>query len=304
MTVTPLPVPSPCVGICRIDAATGYCLGCARTTDEIAQWSEAADDERLLVWSSLPGRFTALGQVLMRLPWAPTEILAFVARSLRRNSGTWCLGCHGGVAELAVAEGDTSAVSVDGTTVTARTAGGALRLTIGERVRALAVRRDPTTEALRAILLVMPLARASLPVAAGLAALGPDRDAVEPADREAPLFDLGLGRSEMRFCVRPSGAELAALLEQAAGTALRDLLGRHGSTLIRASPTRVIETAIGRAEIHTPIAASGDPPPAGPHTHLLPDSLALARATAPGIEVPPAYALVASFHPRAGSVGF
>ncbi|HKT85810.1 MAG TPA: DUF1289 domain-containing protein [Novosphingobium sp.] len=31
-------VPSPCTGVCRIDAASGYCLGCRRTMDEIADW--------------------------------------------------------------------------------------------------------------------------------------------------------------------------------------------------------------------------------------------------------------------------
>jgi len=31
--------PSPCTGICRIEAATGRCEGCLRTLDEIADWS-------------------------------------------------------------------------------------------------------------------------------------------------------------------------------------------------------------------------------------------------------------------------
>jgi predicted Fe-S protein YdhL (DUF1289 family) len=30
--------PSPCVGICRIEAATGWCQGCWRTLNEIADW--------------------------------------------------------------------------------------------------------------------------------------------------------------------------------------------------------------------------------------------------------------------------
>jgi predicted Fe-S protein YdhL (DUF1289 family) len=30
--------PSPCIGICRIDPATGWCQGCWRTLDEIADW--------------------------------------------------------------------------------------------------------------------------------------------------------------------------------------------------------------------------------------------------------------------------
>jgi predicted Fe-S protein YdhL (DUF1289 family) len=30
--------PSPCIGICRIEAATGWCPGCHRTLAEIADW--------------------------------------------------------------------------------------------------------------------------------------------------------------------------------------------------------------------------------------------------------------------------
>ena len=29
---------SPCVSICRTDPVTGYCYGCARTTEEKRQW--------------------------------------------------------------------------------------------------------------------------------------------------------------------------------------------------------------------------------------------------------------------------
>lgn len=29
---------SPCNGVCRIDQATGWCLGCKRTLGEIADW--------------------------------------------------------------------------------------------------------------------------------------------------------------------------------------------------------------------------------------------------------------------------
>ncbi len=31
-------VESPCTGVCRIDPADGFCLGCRRTLDEIADW--------------------------------------------------------------------------------------------------------------------------------------------------------------------------------------------------------------------------------------------------------------------------
>lgn len=36
-------VPSPCVNVCRIDEATGLCVGCLRTLDEVAVWSMLDD---------------------------------------------------------------------------------------------------------------------------------------------------------------------------------------------------------------------------------------------------------------------
>lgn len=32
---------SPCVGICLMDPATGYCRGCLRSVAEIAEWYDA-----------------------------------------------------------------------------------------------------------------------------------------------------------------------------------------------------------------------------------------------------------------------
>jgi len=37
---------SPCISICRMDEATGWCEGCLRTLDEIAVWSLLDDAER------------------------------------------------------------------------------------------------------------------------------------------------------------------------------------------------------------------------------------------------------------------
>ena len=42
-------VPSPCTGVCRIDARTGWCEGCRRSLDEIALWSSLSDEERRAV---------------------------------------------------------------------------------------------------------------------------------------------------------------------------------------------------------------------------------------------------------------
>ncbi len=49
-------VPSPCISICKMDADTGWCLGCFRTLEEIAQWSRAADADKLQVWARIESR--------------------------------------------------------------------------------------------------------------------------------------------------------------------------------------------------------------------------------------------------------
>lgn len=47
---------SPCIGVCTLGHA-GYCLGCQRTSDEIASWTRMGDAERLhLMETVLPQR--------------------------------------------------------------------------------------------------------------------------------------------------------------------------------------------------------------------------------------------------------
>ena len=49
-------IESPCIGICEIDAATGLCVGCARTLDEIAGWASGTPAWRDAVLCVLPDR--------------------------------------------------------------------------------------------------------------------------------------------------------------------------------------------------------------------------------------------------------
>jgi uncharacterized protein len=50
------PVPSPCISVCRMDEATGWCSGCLRTLDEIAWWSQLDDEDKRAVWAQLQQR--------------------------------------------------------------------------------------------------------------------------------------------------------------------------------------------------------------------------------------------------------
>ena len=49
-------VVSPCVSICTMDEATGWCQGCLRTLDEIALWSVLDDEDKRAVWVELGQR--------------------------------------------------------------------------------------------------------------------------------------------------------------------------------------------------------------------------------------------------------
>lgn len=52
---------SPCIRVCRLDAAGRYCTGCLRTADEIARWWGMRDDEKRAVLAALGARKTCGG---------------------------------------------------------------------------------------------------------------------------------------------------------------------------------------------------------------------------------------------------
>lgn len=47
---------SPCVGVCVMDEASGFCAGCLRTLDEIACWSSADNTRKRAIKAALPAR--------------------------------------------------------------------------------------------------------------------------------------------------------------------------------------------------------------------------------------------------------
>lgn len=55
-------VPSPCINVCRMDEATGWCEGCQRTLAEIGAWGGLDDAAKRAVWQALPARRAALAR--------------------------------------------------------------------------------------------------------------------------------------------------------------------------------------------------------------------------------------------------
>ena len=274
-----MPPSSPCIGVCRLDDATGFCLGCARTGEEIATWGDLPPERLARVWDDLPGRRGRLGLSVHRLGWSLEEIGAFVAGTLRPGVGTWVAGVHGAVAEFCIGDGEDAALGLDGPTVTAATERGAIAFHLADRVRALAVGAD---------VIALALPRVDVPEAAplGLTALGADRDAIRPVARGDALFDFGLGGIAGQFGVRTAEPGLIDRLGRNAGLRWPALLTAIGADLVTLSPTRVVRHPIGRIEVATPIPPPGSLSPPGPHTHVLPDLLAVGGGLLPSLALP------------------
>ena len=59
MTAPVTGVASPCINVCQMHPASGWCVGCLRTLDEIAAWGGLDDIGRREVLQRLRGRRVA-----------------------------------------------------------------------------------------------------------------------------------------------------------------------------------------------------------------------------------------------------
>ena len=61
-------VSTPCVKLCRIDAASDLCTGCGRTLDEIGRWGSLDEPTRRALMAELPGRLAAVAEPEPEMP--------------------------------------------------------------------------------------------------------------------------------------------------------------------------------------------------------------------------------------------
>jgi predicted Fe-S protein YdhL (DUF1289 family) len=275
-------IASPCIGICQIDESLGFCIGCARTRAEIADWTTASVETIDRVWAELPSRRARMRLGVHRLRWSVDDMRSYVVDTLRPGGGTWVAGIYGAIAEFCVGDGEPVDIDAEGRTITAISPRGAMSLALSEHVRALAF-----GEAV--IVLAIPREHATLAAHFGLTRLGRDAGSVRPSGRDEQLYDLGLGRSAAGFGVRTAEPALRTSLDRCVGLCWRDLLSRIGGEIARSSPTRVVRHSLGRIEVFTPIPPPDGQSPEGPHTHLLPGDIALQADLPPSLAIPDAY---------------
>ena len=283
-----VPVPTPCINVCRLDEATGFCLGCARNGAEIAAWAEADAGFKRSVWETLPPRRARLGMSVYRLPWTVAEIGAFVEASLRERSGRWRLGTYGASISFSIGAGEGGEIACTPDAVTAVTPRGALRLLKHEKTIAIAFGDAANGTGPKAIGLVLPRGRVALREGARL-----DDGAICEAHRRHRLVPLTPeGEIAARFYIRSRDHGVLDAWwngEPASGIADAERALQDGNA------NAVVETGLGRAEVLV-----ADDSADGPSFHLSAARYAEARDLPPGWSLDRLFALGALFRKDRG----
>jgi hypothetical protein len=245
----------------------------------------------------LPDRMARLHVTCRLLPLAGPALAERLLQTAHDPATTFAIGVQGAVAEFMRAAGDRAIVKSDADRLLVRSKLGALRLDLGPWVRVFSF--GPEGGLPDEVVLAVDRSRLTTQAACTFSELGPDRDAVRKRERCAVLFDLGLDRPTMRFCVRTDDPELVLALRGCVGQPWPEVAPALIPPLLERHPQRVVVSPLGRIEVSQPIGLRDGRPetPVGPHTHLLPELLRTGRDLAPGRDLPAGYAPVASIFP-------
>lgn len=152
------------------------------------------------------------------------------------------------------------------------TAHGGLRVELPDDAVAIAYEAPDRCDPLRwhqAVAFCVPDSTAQRAGRTVVTELGPDRDALRPADIGAVLIDLGLDVPTADVCVRTRDPDVLAALRAIEGRSLADA----GLTALPGLPHLVVSTIAGRIEVH-----DNGRPGHGPHVRLRPGSREVPQA--------------------------
>jgi hypothetical protein len=226
-------------------------------------------------------------------PRAALQLLADLARDCRNG---WSIGSFGAIGEFVCSGQEPAAIEVSAAKVEIKTARGGIQIAPLVPMRAIAY---DTLSAdgdgwSHALALCAPQDQGRQ---GRIAALGRDAAALQPEQRDAELFDLGVAAGSIRMCVRTHDKGLADALTANAGRELlsnRELLNR----ILSVQPHRVMLSSAGRIEVYQPIPSADQTSPSGPHTHLLPKLISARRTHSANVPVPRGWQPVLTVHPR------
>src|SRR5688572_9104538 len=214
---------------------------------------------------------------------------------LALSTSSWSIGVPGAIAEFHRGDNDGFRFGAGHTVITQF---GALRLSpsrgLGAHAYEVLTVRPQTWH--HGVIVSLPESAAAMTQRRALTEIGPDRDAIRDEDRDAILFDLGLGSPYCDFHVRTADAAHIDYLRRAAGCSVLESRALYDA-IVAMSPHRVFSTRIGRVEIFQRIASAGAHTPHGPHTHLLPRLYRSERSALPAIGLQPGRAPCLTLYP-------
>ncbi|VUX45967.1 conserved hypothetical protein [Candidatus Defluviicoccus seviourii] len=230
------------------------------------------------------------------------DAIALIHRMLADADAGWHIGTFGALAEFHHVAGDLDPVITlvrsGGSAVTSR---GGISISLPDVVRVVAYeglskRPEAWTHA---IAFCVPASTAGMGRRRVLTQLGADHDALREEDRAGILFDLGLAAEHVDFCIRTADPALIAILRQHQGQSVLDPESPAMAAIKTTSPHRISRSGLGRVEVYQPIPppTPGARAPIGPHTHLLPDLLRLARTHSANAPVPAGWLPALYLHP-------
>jgi hypothetical protein len=205
---------------------------------------------------------------------------------LRDPHASWTCGRFGAIAEFHRDPDEPAEIATE-PVIEASTSRGAIRIEVLPELRPVAY--ETISSCIESwgqgVALCLPRDKAAMSGRAVVTELGPDHAAVRPQDRDAILFDLGLGGEQAEVCVRVADPDAIGLLRSACGAALA-----QSTTLMHRlpalSPHRVFCCRLGRVEVYQPIPPPDGKSPEGPHPPVLPRLLAHGRLNAATVPVP------------------
>jgi hypothetical protein len=226
----------------------------------------------------------------------PRSLLELLSDLARDCANGWSIGSFGAIGEFTRGEQEPATIDASAERFEVITARGGIRIAPISPLRAIAY--DTLSSDGEGWSHALALCAPPTHEPQGkIVALGSDLGALQPKDRGAALFDLGVAAGGVRMCVRTHDESLSSAL---AGSANRDLLGDRDlvGKILAVQPHRVMLSAAGRIEVYQPIPSTDQTSPAGPHTHLLPKLISTRRTHSSNVPVPEGWQPVLTLHPR------
>ena len=227
----------------------------------------------------------------------PASDLAFLAAQMAEHEASWSIGTLGAIAEFIRGRDEPVDESRGGDWVGAVTPRGGIRIEVQDDLRLLASETATRDSWSHRVALCLPRGACAMSGRTALTALGPDVAALRERDREAALFDLGLGALQVDACVRVADPAVSAELAVHSGRALFEPGNPAMQVILATSPHRVFASRLGRVEVFGPIPPPDGESPDGPHTHVLPRLLHHRRTHAAMEPVPDGFVPCAHLYP-------